>query len=117
MGYLRVYAHILGSLYRGLEIKVFKVKAYKAHIATRKDTVNDESEEVEVTCGHAYIDWVADLDTRDGDACPIGILLLRFDLTYNHGVADLFSSVLMDIFKSNYAEGVCALHSLVLGSF
>ena len=77
MGYLRFYAHILGLLHRGLEIKVFKFKSDKASIATRKDTVNNELDEVEETCGHAYIDWVSDLDTRDGDTCPIGILLLR----------------------------------------
>ena len=74
-------------------------------IATRQDTVNDD------------IAWVEYLATSDGDACPIGILILRFDLTYNHGVANFFSSVLRNIFKSNDAEGVRAFHSLVLGDF
>ena len=63
----------------------------------------------------AYIAWIADAATSDVDACTIGILLLRSDLTHNHGVANLFSSVSRDIFKSNDAEGVSALHALVPG--
>ena len=42
---------------------------------TRHDTVNDKIDEVEGTCGRAYIAWVEDLATRNGDACTIGILL------------------------------------------
>ena len=84
---------------------------------TRQKTFNYELDEVDGTCWRAYIAWVADLSTRDGDACPIGILFLRFDLTYNHGVTKLFSSFLRDIFKTNDAEGVRAFHSLVLGYF
>ena len=70
--------------------KFFKVKSDKARIATIQDTVNEELDEVEGTCGRAYIAWVADLDTSDCDACLIGILLLRFYLTYHHGVANCF---------------------------
>ena len=66
---------------------------------TRQNTLNDELDEVEGTCGRAYIAWVEDLATSNGDVCPIGILLLRFDLTYNHGVANFFPFVLRDIFK------------------
>ena len=69
---------------------------------------------MKVTCGRAYIAWITDTDTRNGDACTMGILLLRLDLTHNHGVANLFSSLSGDIFKSNDAEVVCALHALVL---
>ena len=86
-------------------------------IATRQNTVNYELDKVEGTCWRAYISWVADLATRYGDACPIGILLLRFDLAYNHGVTNFFSSVLRDIFKTNDTEGVRALHLLVIGDF
>ena len=60
---------------------------------------------------------VGNLNTSDGDACSIGILLMRFDLADNHGVANLFSSVLRDIFKLDEAEVVCAFHALVLGAF
>ena len=41
---------------------------------------------------------------------------MRFGLTDNHGVANIFS-VLGDILKLNEAEGVCAFHALVLGAF
>ena len=85
------------------------------YIATRHDTAINELDKAEGTCGSAYIDWIADAATSDGDACTIGILLLRSDLTHNNGVANLFSSVLRDIFKSNDAEGVRALYMLVLG--
>ena len=84
---------------------------------TRQNTVNDDLGEVEVTCRRTYISQVADLDTKDVDTCPIGILLMRFDLSDNHGVTDLFSSVLRDVFKIDDAEGVCAYHALVLGDF
>ena len=57
------------------------------------------------------------LTTRDGDACSIGIPLMRFDLADNHGVENFFSSVLRDIFKLDDAEGVYAFHALVLGDF
>ena len=68
------------------------------------------------TCGPAYIAWIADAATIDGDACTIGILFLRSDLTHNHGVENFFSSVSRDIFKSTYSEGVCSLRALVLGA-
>ena len=100
----------------GLEVKVFFVKSEKSRITTRKDTVNYELDEVEGTCGSAYISGIIDAATSNDDACMIGIFLLRSDLTHNHGVVNLFSSVLRDIFKSNDAEGVLALHALVLGA-
>ena len=100
----------------GLEIFFFKLKSYKARIATRQDTINNELEEVEGTCGRAYVAWIVDAATRDGDACPIGVFLLRSDLTHNHGVEIFFSSILKDIFKSNDAEGVRSPHALVLGA-
>ena len=53
---------------------------------TRQSTVNHELDEVEGTCGRAYIFWITDVATIDGDACKIGIFLLRSDLTHNHGV-------------------------------
>ena len=64
-----------------------------------------------------YIPRVANLTTCDGDACLIGIFFVRFDLTDNHGVANLFSSVLGDIRKLDEAEGVCAFRTLVLWDF
>ena len=57
------------------------------------------------------------MDTSDVYACPIGVLLIRFNLADNHGVTNLFSSVLRDILKLDDAEGVCSFHSLVLGAF
>ena len=83
---------------------------------TRQGTVNHELDEVEGTCLCAYVTWISDAATSDGDACPIGIFLLMFDLTHKHGVANFFSSVLRGIFKSNDAEGVRALHVLVHGA-
>ena len=80
----------------------------------RQDTVNHEADEVEGTCGRADVAWIEDVTTSDVDACLNGIFLLRSDLTHYHGVENLFSSVLMDIFKSNDAEGVRAFHLLVI---
>ena len=85
-------------------------------IATRQNTFNDEFDEVEGTCWRTYIARVSDLATSDGDACPIEILLMMFDLSDNHGVKFSFSFVLRDIFKLDDAEGVSAFHSLVLGA-
>ena len=86
-------------------------------IATIQNTVNDEFDEVEGTGWRTYIARVANLATSDGDVCSIGIFLMRFNLSDNHGVKNLFSSVLRDIFKLDDAEGVCAFHTLVLGDF
>ena len=51
----------------------------------------------------------------DGDACTIGIFLLRSEFTHNHVVANFLSSVMRDIFKLNDLEIGCALKVLVLG--
>ena len=85
-------------------------------IETRQNTVNYEFDEVEETSGRTYITGVADLATSNGYACPIGILLMSFDLADNHGMTNLFSSALRDIFKIDDTEGVHAFHSLVLGA-
>ena len=42
---------------------------------------------------------------------------MRFDLTYDHGVANFFSYVLGNIRKLDEAEGVCAFYTLVLWVF
>ena len=86
-------------------------------ILTIQKTVNHEIDKVEGTCRHAYVEWIEDAANSDGDACPIGILFMRFELADNHGVENFFSSVLRDIFKLDEAEGVCAFHVLVLGDF
>ena len=95
---------------------MFCIKSDKARIATRRDGVNHELDEVEGTCGHAYIAEITDAAARNGDTCMIWIFLLRLDFTHNHGVANLFSSITMDIFKSNDAESIRALHALVIGA-
>ena len=80
-----------------------------------QDTFNYKLDEVEGTCGRAYISWIVDAATSDGDACTIGIFLLRSDLIHKHGMANFLSSVSKDIFKSNDVEVVRALHVLVPG--
>ena len=80
------YAHILWSIHWGLEINFFCVKAEKLRIAAIQDTVNHELDKVEGTCGHAYISWISDVATSNGDTCTIGIFILRSDLTNHHGV-------------------------------
>ena len=85
-------------------------------IATRQETVNNKIDELEGTCGRTYISWIAYADNSNSDACTIGILILRSDLTHNHGMENFFSSVSRDIFKSNNAEGVLTLHALVPGN-
>ena len=108
--------HILRSIHWCLEVKVFCAKADEVSIATRQVTVNYDIEQDEKTCGHAYIARVTDAAARDGDACTVGIFLLRSDFTRNHGVANLLSSVTRDIFRLNDVESVCALNLLVLGA-
>ena len=70
------YAHILRSVHWGLEVKVFCVKSEKARIATRQDNVKHEIDEVEVTCGRAYISRITNAATSNGDACTIGVFRL-----------------------------------------
>ena len=93
------------------------VKADKSRIATRQENVNNELDQVKITCGRAYIAEIIDPVARYGDACTIGIFLLRSDLTQNHGVENLLPSVAKDIFKANDAESVFALNMLFLGAF
>ena len=109
--------HILGSLHLSLEVEAFLIKADKARIATIQNTVNDEFDEVERTGWRTYISGIAHLATVDGDACLIGISLMRFNLADNHLVTNLFYSVLRYIFKLDDAERVCDFHSLVIGAF
>ena len=100
----------------GFRDKRFSIKSDKARIAKIQDTVNHELDKVEGTCVRAYVAWIAYAATSNDDVCTIGIFLLRSDLTHNHGVENIFSSVLRDIFKSNDVKGVCALYTLVLGA-
>ena len=82
----------------------------------RQDTVNHDIDNFKGTCGCAYFSWISDVATSNGDMCKLGIFLLRSDLTHNHGVEILFSSVLRGIFESNDAESFHALHTLVPGA-
>ena len=97
----------------GLDI-YFCIKWDKARIEMRQDTVNHNIYQVERTCGSAYIAGITDAATSDGDACTIRVFLLGLDLKHNHWVEIFLSSVTRDIFKSNYAEIVCAINVVVL---
>ena len=92
------------------------VKADKMRILMRQNTVNHYLEQVEITCGRAYISGITDAAASYGNACTIGLFLLRSDLTHNHGVENFLPSVAMDMFKANDAESVCAINALCLGS-
>ena len=92
------------------------VKSYKVRIATRQDTVNNELDQIERTCGRAYISGITYAADSYCDAYTIGMFLLRSDLTHKYGVANLLLSVARDIFKANYAESVCALNALFIGT-
>ena len=109
--------HIFREINWCLEVQVFCVKADKARISTRQDTVNHEIDQVEITCRRAYISGITDTAASYGDACTIGIFLLRSDLTQNHGVENLLPSVAKDILKANDVESVFALNMLFLGAF
>ena len=99
-----------------MEVNLFCVKAEKARIATIQDTVNHALDQFERTFGRAYILGITDVAVSYGDACTIGILLLRLDHTHNHGVANLLPSAARDIFKANDAESVCAIKELFIGA-
>ena len=75
-----------------------------------------ELDEVGATCGHAYIARITDAATIEGDACTIGIFLLKLDLTHKHLVENFFYFISRDVFKYNDAEGVRSLHASVLGT-
>ena len=105
--------------YSGRSIGIWRpkncVKVDKVRIAKRQETVNNELDQVKRTCGRVYISKIIFAASIYGDACTIGILLLRSDLTHNHGVVNFLPSVARDIFKDNDAESVCALNALFLG--
>ena len=102
--------------YIGVWRERFCVKVDKVRIATTQDTVNHEIDQVDRTCGCAYISGIIDSASGNGDVYTISIFLLRSDFTHNHGVENLILSVTKDIFKSNYEESVCALNAFVLGA-
>ena len=83
----------------------------------RQDTVNHEIEQVNITCGSAYIARITDSVASYGDACTIGIFLLRSDLTHNHGVENFLLSFARYIFKANYAESFVPSTCCFLGPF
>ena len=99
-----------------MEVKVFCVKVEKARIAKIQDNINHELDKVEGACRRADIAGITYVVTSDGDACMIGIIFLRSDLTQNYGVEKLFSSLPRGIFKSKDTEGVRSIHVLVPGS-
>ena len=97
------YAHIFRAIHWCLGFFKSYIKADKAHIATRKGTVNNELDQVERTCRRAYIARIKDEAASYGDVCTIGNFLLMSDLTHNHGVANFLSSLARDVFKENDA--------------
>ena len=92
------YVHIFRAIHWCLGVKSFFVKAEKALIMMRQDTVNHKLDQVDRTCGRAYIAGILDAASIYGDACTIGIFLLRSDLTHNHGVANFLPYVARGMF-------------------
>ena len=93
------YAHILRLIHWCLEVKVIFVKSEKVRIAARQNTVNRDLDQVNRTCGRAYIDGIIDAAASGSDACTIGIFLLRFYFKHNHRAETFLLSVTRYILK------------------
>ena len=89
------------------------VKSDKVRIATKQDTVNNDFYRVKRTCVRAYISETTNAAASYGNACTIGILILRSDLTHNHGVENFLLSIMRYIFKYNDAESICDIKRVV----
>ena len=48
-----------------------------------------------------------------GDAGAVWVFLVRFDLAYDHGMANFMPAVLRNVCELDAFEGVCAFHALL----
>ncbi len=62
----------------------------------------------------ADIAWIADSVAADGDAGAVWIVLLRTDLTDDHGVADFLALVERDVVVVDETEGVGTCYPLAI---
>ena len=53
----------------------------------------------------------------DGYAVEVGVFLVRFDLAYDHGMANFMPVVLRNVCELDDFEGVCAFHALLPWAF
>ena len=109
------YAKELAKDQKSPRTNAWKAQTPSASSSLRISPKTEENKFATPWC--AYIPRVANLTTCDGDAGAVGIFFVMFDLADNHGVENFFSSVLGYIRKLDEAEGVCAFHVLVIGTF
>ena len=57
------------------------------------------------------------MTASDGDAGAVWVLLVRFDLADNHGVANFMLKVLRNVQKLDELEGICAFYALLPWAF
>ena len=81
--------------------KSFHVEAYKIGASSRDNTVDEEINKFQGTCGSTNIDGVANVVATNSDVDVIGILFLWTEFANHSGVCELLSLVNRDVIVAN----------------
>ena len=83
---------------------------------TRQHTVDHQLNKFKRSSWGGHIAVVVDVATIDCDACLVGVILARADLTHYPCVANVFPFFIRDVLVADDAEGVGTFDPLLLGS-
>jgi hypothetical protein len=98
-----------------VKVEVLKVDGAKACTFLREYTVEEELEKFQGCCVSTHIARLADAVATNGDLCMVRVVLLRTDVTYNHGMAYFLALVRWDVVVVDAKERVGTGYRLGLG--
>ena len=81
--------------------KSFHVEAYKLGASSRDNTVDEEVDKFQDTCGISNIAKLENAVASNGDVSAIVVFFLWTDFANHFGVCDLISSDHMDVLIEN----------------
>ncbi len=99
-------ANIFWFWHRSVQIEVLEVNGAEPCILSGEDTVEEKLDKFKQGCVGANVARITDSITANGDSGLVRVILLRRNLTYDHGVAYFFAFVGRDVLVVDEEEGV-----------
>jgi hypothetical protein len=96
-----------------VEIEVLEVDGAEASIFPGEDTIEEELDKLKRGRVGANVTRIADSVATNGDSGAVRVILVRTDLTDNHGVTDFLALVGWDVIVVDDEEGIGTRYPLL----
>ena len=103
-------AHEFRSVHRSIQIEVFYVNGHKSGPFGQDDTVEEQLDGEDISCGRSTVTREVDSIASDGESDPVRILFLGSEIGDDASVRYISPSVCWDFVFENECYCVCSVN-------